>query len=124
MHLCKSFEYGRLVFRNDGIGEDTIKICTSFFKSYIGHTNTVFCVSFLRLLLGYNFIVFRLKVQEIFRFCEVFEATKKGNFKLFYFCFCFILFCLITIAKAATVGRGTSTFAMSFLRRTGRNKPF
>ena len=36
--------------------------------------------SFLRLLLGHDFIVF-MKVQEIFKFCEVFEATKKKQLK-------------------------------------------
>ena len=54
----------------------------------------------------------------MFKFYEVFEATKKDNLKNFYFCFCFIFFCLITISKATTVGGGTSTFIASFLKQS------
>lgn len=59
----------------------------------------------------------------MFKFYEVFEDNRKDNLKKFHFCFCFIFFCLIIISKATTVGRGTSTFIVSFLK-TGKNVCF
>ena len=49
-------------------------------KGHIGHVNAFF-VKFLRSLLGHDFIVLTQKLQEIFKFCEVFEITKKSNVK-------------------------------------------
>ena len=96
-----------------------LKSMLVFFKSHIWHTNAFF----LRFLLRHDFIVFIQKVQKMFKFYEVFEDNRKDNLKKFHFCFCFIFFCLITISKATTVGRGTSTFIVSFLK-TGKNVCF
>ena len=35
------------------------------------------------LLLGHEFIMFILEVQEMFKFCQVFEATNNDNFRIF-----------------------------------------
>ena len=65
-----------------------------------------------------NFIVLTEKVQEIFRFCEVEEATKKVNFKkhdiwVFFHC---TGISLITILEAITGWRSTITFIMNTLK--------